>query len=407
MTESLIQNTTRSESQIQKPRRRQFSSCDQCRKGKRGCDILVPGDVVHSNLSPCSNCSKTGKLCTTEWLKSRDQAPYAKRPPSLGSSPTVATKPAKQTENKIWDLDWNQIEKPVAPLPDVWALPLSPASYIYQQNFEFEDNSQAGSTDRGTILEVDSRQFANNGLRASGPDPRTFPSTQSSIQLSSISTIASSLSWPNELEVQYETPISEECEQTPQIQQNYIGRKKRRYSMPASCFNSGQKAQARTSNRRTSFQSSRPPSGSDPSSASLDYRLAFSANKSFISGNLLKIYHDSMENALTCWLTEKTCPYDMEIQPHARGRIRRKAQTEELNPHWSNRICERVCKLDKACGILRGRILTSSENRAVDMALRKSIMSFATQWSYSSGRVLFFFSFRADTNYSKLILTGL
>jgi hypothetical protein len=58
----------------------------------------------------------------------------------------------------------------------------------------------------------------------------------------------------------------------------------------------------------------------------------------------------------------------------------------EWGPEWSNRVCERVCLLDKASSGLRSRTLTSSENRAVDMALRKAIVAFATQWAHSSNR---------------------
>lgn len=60
--------------------------------------------------------------------------------------------------------------------------------------------------------------------------------------------------------------------------------------------------------------------------------------------------------------------------------------TNEWGPEWSNRICERVCHLDRVASGLRNRALIKSEEKAVDMALRKTIVAFAAQWAYSSGR---------------------
>ena len=71
------------------PRRRQNKSCDQCRLGKRKCDVQVSvqhvrdGDSldfcqrsgdhqISSPLasSPCSNCKKWKKRCTIDWIRS-------------------------------------------------------------------------------------------------------------------------------------------------------------------------------------------------------------------------------------------------------------------------------------------------------------------------------------------------
>jgi hypothetical protein len=164
--------------------------------------------------------------------------------------------------------------------------------------------------------------------------------------------------------------------------------------MPASSVHHARQLVSATSKRLSPFPlpgSLGAGTGNDPSSANLEYRLASSTHKSFISENLMKIYHDSMENALSCWLTEKTCPYDVEVQPYVqKARTRKNSMDTEWGPLWSNRICERVCNLDKAAGSLRGRLLTPSEDRAVDKALRKTIMSFATQWAHSSSTLFHF-----------------
>lgn len=59
---------------------------------------------------------------------------------------------------------------------------------------------------------------------------------------------------------------------------------------------------------------------------------------------------------------------------------------KEWGPGWTNRICERVCQLDKAASSLRTRALTKAEDKAAGLALKKSILAFATQWANSSSR---------------------
>ncbi|KAL1966019.1 hypothetical protein VTN77DRAFT_4959 [Rasamsonia byssochlamydoides] len=105
--------------------------------------------------------------------------------------------------------------------------------------------------------------------------------------------------------------------------------------------------------------------------------------------NLLRVYHDSVENALTCWLTERNCPYSraMGLKWHGRGSSRSKISISidgEWGPQWSNRVCARVCRLDRAYSTVRGRNLTVTEERMASRALHASIMAFASQWSPES-----------------------
>jgi hypothetical protein len=97
--------------------------------------------------------------------------------------------------------------------------------------------------------------------------------------------------------------------------------------------------------------------------------------RSTMTQNLIRIYHDSMENALSCWLTERNCPY---------SRIRDgnlKTTQSEWGPKFSNRICTRVCRLDYAASSIRGRSLSVVEDKKASQALHKSIMAFASQWA--------------------------
>ena len=104
--------------------------------------------------------------------------------------------------------------------------------------------------------------------------------------------------------------------------------------------------------------------------------LVSSANKAILREGLLKIYHNSFENALSCWLTERTCPYS------AKADI---SLANDGGPDW-NRMYHRVFRLDRLSSSVRGRQLTFQEDRAVGKALNSAIFSFATQWAQSSER---------------------
>jgi hypothetical protein len=121
------------------------------------------------------------------------------------------------------------------------------------------------------------------------------------------------------------------------------------------------------------------------SPASLDTFLS-STNNSFLTESLLKVYHDSFENALSCWLTERTCPY-------SRGSEVSLAQ--DKGPDW-NRIYHRVFRLDRLFAPIRGRRLTLNEDRAASRALNLAIFSFATQWAQSNQRSRANYPFRRD-----------
>ncbi|OQE40911.1 hypothetical protein PENCOP_c005G06676 [Penicillium coprophilum] len=95
-----------------------------------------------------------------------------------------------------------------------------------------------------------------------------------------------------------------------------------------------------------------------------------------MSRNLIRIYHDSMENALSCWLTEHNCPYSdtiTQMLPHR--------EMQAWGPSWSNRMCIRVCRLDRVSSSIRGRALSVEEDLKAARALHLAIMAFASQWT--------------------------
>lgn len=100
------------------------------------------------------------------------------------------------------------------------------------------------------------------------------------------------------------------------------------------------------------------------------------ANQAVLKDGLLKIYHDSFENALSCWLTERTCPYSTKADV---------STSNNGGPDW-NRMYHRVFRLDRVASSIRGRQLTLTEDKKAGKALNMTIFSFATQWAQSSER---------------------
>jgi hypothetical protein len=112
------------------------------------------------------------------------------------------------------------------------------------------------------------------------------------------------------------------------------------------------------------------------------------ANQAVLKDGLLKIYHDSFENALSCWLTERTCPYSIKVDF---------TTANNGGPDW-NRMYHRVFRLDRVASPIRGRQLTLSEDKRAGKALNMTIFSFATQWAQSSERSKAKYPFDHGTN---------
>lgn len=137
----------------------------------------------------------------------------------------------------------------------------------------------------------------------------------------------------------------------------------------------------------TSIQMKRPthtPVNISP--FSVPENLATFTNKSLITESLMKLYHDSMENALSCWLTERTCPYGNRALTPKKLCSVDPSILRDWGPDWSNRICRQVISLDRKFAIIQDKQLTRHKEKAASNALNLAIMAFATQWSQSSER---------------------
>lgn len=111
-------------------------------------------------------------------------------------------------------------------------------------------------------------------------------------------------------------------------------------------------------------------------------------NHGIMTENLMQLYHDVMEGALSCWLTEQNCPYVDPIRaPDLAGPSPSQAYEPFVAPpslSSGNRIYQRVIRLDKSLDSLGIRTLNVSEDRRATKALHLAIMAFTAQWAQGS-----------------------
>jgi hypothetical protein len=117
--------------------------------------------------------------------------------------------------------------------------------------------------------------------------------------------------------------------------------------------------------------SSTPYTAASPFTSHL---LAEDYNRLSIKKGLLKIYHDSLEGALGCWLTERNCPYTHTVFDG----------NDVWSSKWANRIVSRVCTLDKAYSKI-GHLSKKDQQQASNV-LDLVVMAFAAQWSQTGER---------------------
>jgi hypothetical protein len=102
--------------------------------------------------------------------------------------------------------------------------------------------------------------------------------------------------------------------------------------------------------------------------------LAEDYNRLSIKKGLVKIYHDSLEGALGCWLTERNCPYTSTVFDG----------NDVWSSKWANRIVRRVCDLDKAHSKIGN--LSKRDQQQASNVLDLVVMAFAAQWSQTGQR---------------------
>ncbi|KAH8820149.1 hypothetical protein F5884DRAFT_38946 [Xylogone sp. PMI_703] len=397
-------------SSTSKTGRRQYRSCDQCRRGKRACDVdlpddFTPGAASSAPLDPCSSCAKTNKTCTIEWLTTTSQALQQGRKQRPSTTKRDAARPpggladwGQVGRASTSDLDVTLANNPnfhaqLGPMPDLWNLYSGDGS---QQQLDTPE-----SVNGFLLPEEISQEYAQFGSAANlAWDAENLQSNVHNSNYNALDFMGEPPNYVITPPTDYATSSTDMTMTTLDKDASrdallHRARKKRRQRSltPEPSESNGLYEPINPRKRLLYREGAYSPPLTDPSSAALEFRLAMSHAKFSISSGLFRIYHDSMENALSCWLTERTCPYVVEksLVPSVKQRSV-DPMAKEWGSDWTNRICERVCNLDKAASSLRSRPLMRSEEKAADVALRKAIMAFATQWAHSSSRSVAEFS---------------
>ncbi|KAB8268353.1 hypothetical protein BDV30DRAFT_15407 [Aspergillus minisclerotigenes] len=347
-------------------RRRQHRSCDQCRKGKRACDALLADELEGSSNTAarqaynhsCSNCRKYKRKCTFDWLLSHkeprhahskrarniaialsrqvnDRSAHSSQQTSTGRNP--AELPLQNTEDCEWP---TSVRDPLLPLP---------------QGEELDaDWLTWGCLNDAVSISPLSADMTLNGDRHVNPNQTPQMSTQ-------WNSAGAGLDWQ----------IASQASLLDMMSSS-------RASTQSNSTTDHQQFETWDNSSELPLHGLPPTEGrggSMPTNTTLcvgSNQLAHNYAHSMITRNLIYIYNDSMENALSCWLTERTCPYSNRGYVDTTG--------PKTGPYTTNRIYSRVCLLDRACSSIPGRRLTSVESRTATQTLHAAIMAFASQW---------------------------
>ena len=315
----------------------------------------MPRNSYECQAGPCTNCQRGNKICTFDWLRSAGSDVQEGKRRRLEESPETrsAGKISSSAEQKghIGShayLDSNYSTEFLGYL--------SPVNLSPELQKTLDAQSRHDDQSRKKAIHPPRHNFQPKPFRnVDSLDNRKYYSDQSLSMDFAISGDAEYGSQPSKSE---DSNISD--------------------SRGSSNAGRGRTSQPQFRNR-TSLE---------PSLLLSHWSLSEATSQHFITGGLLRIYHDSMENALSCWLTEHNCPYT-SITHRMKPITALKSEnpsTSEWGSIWSNRIYSRVCHLDQAYSSIRDRPLSWNEERLISQALNLAVMSFAAQWAQAGDR---------------------
>ncbi|EHY58600.1 Regulatory protein alcR [Exophiala dermatitidis] len=397
-------------------RRRQHSSCDQCRKAKRACDAAFKSEhqhqhhqrsINHSNgkttpqrrlahhhqdklqvpVTRCTNCQRAGRTCTFDWLESTlpklikgtnknrtqqprvdiDSASEQQRGTTQQRSTFVSTQgnnPAVisqlgTTQHVDFDL-FDDVE-----LFDIWGTPETLVDHGISTK-QANDGPMAPYPIERPMLPWLSFPADNNNK-----PPLVNQARSCTIQHDAVL---------QSIEEEFPGPEDHDFEEQNDDEKAGI----QSFDAVDALFRGGQHDEPTFLG---SDCSSVPLFSDDEISGSLlsSSTLSSGTNRWLLTENWLRVYHDSLENALSCWLTERNCPYTL-----ARGGGSVVGDSNSLSntwgSQWSNRIYTRVCNLDRFINDLPGRRLSRSESATAGKALNAAVMAFGVQWAQAGDR---------------------
>lgn len=423
-------STIEPQSYVRAVKRRQYQSCDRCRKGRRACDAIAHGvrpledeDSTHETTTrACSICLRANSVCTFDWLralpegslpkalkrKSMDiQKHMASKLDNMESSGRTKTKATHEYDAQRMD-KWSGANSSSAPGAHV-SFQIEPPSLIFSKHqpvLEWEGPSsgwlEAGPSIHGNENSSSTPSSDNHGLDLSyypesmpvtgwdsnidkqqfhkpecqyGTNSTGFgtgpskPAAQimGDLQTHFIETCPLALLLDWQ-EIENPTVASMSSALTPSLYSNTVGSIAESYSsyLPDSDTEITQAADASTA---TQFSMSVNIQ---------DAHLALSAGKTTVISGLTQVYNDSMENAIQCWLSAEDCPYVVQLPTNGIVRLQQQPLPASIS------LYERVHQLDLALDHIRTKPQTTGESAGASRSLKAVIMAFASQWSSRS-----------------------
>lgn len=358
-------------------RRRQLHSCDPCRKGKRRCDAPVRDIFIsyhqisnswrqknrkESGFLLCSNCKRWKKECTFDWVSS-------KRVDSLGARRKAKNSAIKKPQNDDIPGNENTYELP----QDFQWHPVDLDDTLASgdiSNFAFPIPSPA----HGAMFDVSEGS-------SSSPDQSESFTWGLDIPVNWQTNVASRGPQKRFMGVEPQADFYDPLSSTLVDHFDYE-REFQDESSPLSLSSTA------SSCKQIGLAYPSAPDANEQSNQGTPFSFSISSERaanqyarSTMTRNLIRIYHDSMENALSCWLTEHNCPYSDSIST-----ILPPGERKEWGPNWSNRMCIRVCQLDRVSSSIRGRALSAEEDRTAARVLHLAIVAFASQWTQHAAK---------------------
>lgn len=307
-------------------------------------------------MGPCSNCRKTKKSCTFDWARSQ-QLQIRERKQSFASEthPTPSRKRVKSAHEHAaissegifgWDVG-------------------------YDDSFQcFATDNMSLSNDPGSLMPPQSvfEPIHNAEIFTLSPTNDTASNESFSDDLSLI--------WPASESTSVQSCISDAL---PELDDFNTTNSSSHVPQPTAYQ---AEAAARAAVRKSRKRPGQRRNGQNlgMSEFSPTQRMINRTNNGLLTDNLMGLYHDVLEGALSCWLTEQNCPYlALSSSPEDSG-------ASETSLGFPNRIYRRVVRLDWSLGVLGIKPLAPSEDRKAARALHVSIMAFTAQWAQGSRR---------------------
>ncbi|KAJ8606778.1 hypothetical protein MRB53_040704 [Persea americana] len=422
---------------VTKSPRRQYRSCDRCRKGRRACDAPVarldPSSPSNSRSGKtvqqhaCSRCRRLNKVCTFEWLKSLPQDDRIPRgrgesdPDAHYSQDHAATSKKTFLDGLLQTVDVRR-DDVTDTTPRADDLPTtgfgSDALLHYPTGLLMEEQGPTVLTtsvrsDRATpdllpetadwlarpkhldlsASDITMRQATFMGVEHSNATARQ--SNQASIIRASEHQghmLNLDLSWVENIDTANQ-PVPEFPEITlpgeaitwPDDQSHAFGSLHRSIDVPDMLWGTPD-ALRRSNYTKNQHAQSENAAQHLPRLNMNEVSLAGASTKLTISHGLIKTYFATLESAFDCWLDARASPYRDETDMISYSHYSSNLQGDFSTPV---NLYNRVRRLDHALSRNGSQRLSRAEDAGSSKALNLAIMAFACQWSQSpqaSGR---------------------